>query len=313
MVAWETSTSMVMVMPSWSFRMVLLAPMIWLLLTVTVTFTQGFDMDKYVSNFTASDFIVADAGKFQNSVLDFTTDMAVPQTVIDDINAQGGITDGGAIYGQTFGALEYVTEDWFRQNKERFYTPEQMDNLIRLTERNEEGLLADRIQLSGMSDFAHWQTEWRDQVFSKMAENPQHQYLFLTKRPEDIVFSTLLDNAWFGVTVTSSREKGRIQTLREHIRGGHYHVTFEPMFDNIGTVDLTGIEWIVIGTETGRRKGKAVSKPEWVWNLTHQAHALGTPVFMKEDLLPIIGEESMTQELPPAFCRVLEEQKAWRK
>ena len=124
------------------------------LLTVTVNFTNGFDMDKYVSNFTASDFIVADAGKFQNSVLDFTPDMAVPQSVIDDINAQGGITDSGVIYGQTFGALEYVTEDWFRQNKERFYTPEQMDNLIRLTGRNEEGLLADRIQLSGMSDFA---------------------------------------------------------------------------------------------------------------------------------------------------------------
>ena len=124
------------------------------LLTVTVNFTNGFDMDKYVSNFTASDFIVADAGKFQNSVLDFTADMAVPQSVIGDISAQGGITDGGVIYGQTFGALEYVTEDWFRQNKERFYTSEQMDNLIRLTERNEEGLLADRIQLSGMSDFA---------------------------------------------------------------------------------------------------------------------------------------------------------------
>ena len=124
------------------------------LLTVTVNFANGFDMDKYVSNFTASDFIVADAGKFQNSVLDFTADMAVPQSVIDDINAQGGITGSGVIYGQTFGALEYVTGDWFRQNKERFYTPEQMDNLIRLTERNEEGLLADRIQLSGMSDFA---------------------------------------------------------------------------------------------------------------------------------------------------------------
>ena len=124
------------------------------LLTVTVNFANGFDMDKYVSNFTASDFIVADAGKFQNSVLDFTADMAVPQSVIDDISAQGGITDSGVIYGQTFGALEYVTEDWFRQNKERFYTPEQMDNLIRLTGRNEEGLLADRIQLSGMSGFA---------------------------------------------------------------------------------------------------------------------------------------------------------------
>ena len=34
-------------------------------------------------------------------------------------------------------------------------------------------------------------------------------------------------------------------------------MTFEPMFDDIGTVDLTGIEWIVIGTETGRREGQS--------------------------------------------------------
>ena len=65
------------------------------------------------------------------------------------------------------------------------------------------------------------------------------------------------------------------------------------MFDDVGMVDLTGIEWIVIGTETGRRKGKTVSKPEWVRNLTDQAHTLGIPVFMKEDLLPIMGEAQM--------------------
>ena len=146
-----------------------------------------------------------------------------------------------------------------------------------------------------------------------MAENPQQQYLLLTKRSEDIDLSTALQNAGCGVTVTSSKEKGRISALRQHIRGGHYHVTFEPLFDDIGTVDLAGIEWIVIGTETGRRKGKAVSRPEWVWSLTQQAHRLGIPVFMKEDLLPILGEEQMVQEFPPAFCRVLEEQKRWRK
>ena len=85
------------------------------------------------------------------------------------------------------------------------------------------------------------------------------------------------------------------------------------MFDNIGPVDFTGIEWVVIGTETGRRKGKSVSKPEWVWNLTDQAHALGIPVFMKEDLLPIMGEKQMIQELPTAFHKVLEEQSKWQK
>ena len=70
------------------------------LLTVTVNFTNGFDMDKYVSNFTASDFIVANAGKFQNSVLDFTPDMAVPQSAMDDIGAQEGITEAAWCTGR---------------------------------------------------------------------------------------------------------------------------------------------------------------------------------------------------------------------
>ena len=96
-----------------------------------------------------------------------------------------------------------------RNNVRRFHTiddfenPEFFPNKLRLMEKKRP----QNFLLTGMSDFAHWQSAWRDQVFSKMAETPQHQYLFLTKRPEDIVFSTPLDNAWFGVTVTSGRGK----------------------------------------------------------------------------------------------------------
>lgn len=124
------------------------------LLTVTVNVVGGFDMDKYVSNFTASDFIVASAEKFQNSAADFSEDMSVPQSAIDHINAQGGITDSGVVYGQTSPMLEYISEDWFRQLNSHFYMPEQLDNLIRLTDRNEAGNLAASAQLSGMSAFA---------------------------------------------------------------------------------------------------------------------------------------------------------------
>lgn len=123
------------------------------LLTVTVNFAGGFDMDKYVSNFTASDFIVANAGKFQTSTL-FSAEQALPRSAIEAINARGGVTESGVVYGMTAPALEYVTEDWFRANKQRFYTPEAMDDLIRLTDKNEAGLLADSVQLSGMSAFA---------------------------------------------------------------------------------------------------------------------------------------------------------------
>ena len=202
-----------------------------------------------------------------------------------------------------------------RNNVRRFHMiddfekPEYFPRKLRLMEKKRP----QNFLLTGMSDFSLWEPEWREEIFSKMSQNPQHQYLFLTKRQEMIQFSTALDNAWFGVTVTASKEKERIQALREHIQGGHYHVTFEPMFDNIGDVDLSGVEWVVIGTETGRRKNKSVSRPEWVWNLTDQAKALGIPVFMKEDLLPVMGEDQMIQELPPAFIRVLEEQNAWKK
>ena len=70
------------------------------LLTLTVTFTGGFDMDKYISNFTASDFILADAGKFQVGNVGFSREMALPEEAIETVNAQGGVTEGGRVYGQ---------------------------------------------------------------------------------------------------------------------------------------------------------------------------------------------------------------------
>lgn len=202
-----------------------------------------------------------------------------------------------------------------RNNVRRFHMiddfekPEYFPNKLRLMDKQRP----QNLLLTGMSDFALWQESWRDEVFARMERNPQHQYILLTKRPELIHFSTDLDNVWFGVTITSWKEKHRIAAMRENIKGKHYQVSFEPMFDDIGEVDFSGIEWIVIGTETGKCKGKAVSKPEWVWSLTEQAHALGIPVFMKEDILPIMSEENMIQELPESFNKVLEEQVKWRK
>ena len=93
----------------------------------------------------------------------------------------------------------------------------------------------------------------------------------------------------------------------------HYHVTFEPLFDNPGSVDLSGINWIVVGTMTGAQSRKIHTEPEWAWSLTDQAHALGIPVFMKEDLVSIIGDENLIQEMPEEFNRVLEAQRSWQE
>ena len=70
-----------------------------------------------------------------------------------------------------------------------------------------------------------------------------------------------------------------------------------------GEIDFAGIDWVVIGTETGHRKGKVDSRLEWVLHIADQAKAQGIPVFMKEDLLLIMGEERMIQELPEQFIK----------
>ena len=135
----------------------------------------------------------------------------------------------------------------------------------------------------------------------------------MSKRPDLLDLETDLENAWFGVTVTRRSELWRIDALKANIRAKHYHVTFEPLFDDPGEVDLTGVDWIVVGTMTGVQSKKVRTDPAWAHSLVEQAHALSIPAFMKEDLVPIIGEANMVQEFPEAFNRVLEVQRTWHK
>ena len=185
-----------------------------------------------------------------------------------------------------------------------FSVPEYMPRKLRILESRDPRVFL----MTGMSDFSDWRPEWTTEVFDRMARKPQHAYLFLTKRPERLDLQTDDDNVWMGVTVTCGAEKGRIAALRQHARARHYHVTFEPLFGPIEGLDLTGVEWIVVGTETGRRRGKVDARPEWVAGIVAQARAQGVAVFMKEDLLPILGEEGMIQELPEAF-----KQRIWNR
>ena len=200
-----------------------------------------------------------------------------------------------------------------RNNVRRFHTipdfsqpeffPDKMKRMAGACPRN--------FLLTGMSDLSGWQPEWLEEVFAGIRRNPQHQFLFLTKRPDLLKISTDLDNAWFGVTVTRKSELWRLDALRDNVKARHYHATFEPLFDDPGSVDLSRIDWIVVGTMTGAQSRKVHTEPGWAYSLTGQAHNHHIPVFWKEDLVPIMGEEQMVQELPEAFNHVLEEQKAW--
>ena len=159
--------------------------------------------------------------------------------------------------------------------------------------------------ITSMSDFSGWKPDWRAKIFKVLAENPQHSYTLLTKRPELIHFETNLDNVWIGVSVTCRNDLKRIATLKKNIKCRHYCVTFEPLHGDCGEMDLTDIESIFIGAETGNRKGKIKPQKEWVMNIVKQAKELNIPVCMKMSLRDIVGPENWTQDLPEQYDRII--------
>ena len=159
--------------------------------------------------------------------------------------------------------------------------------------------------ITSMSDFSGWKPEWREKIFKVLADNKQHVYTILTKRPELIHFETNLDNVWIGVTVTNEKDKKRIEILKKNIKCKHYCITFEPLHGFCGKMDLSGIECIFIGAETGNRKGKIKPQKDWVMNIVKQAEQYHIPVCMKTSLLEIVGKENWIQDFPEEYKRVI--------
>ena len=207
------------------------------LLTMTVTFTGGFDMEKYISNFVCTDFIVADAGQFQTGGESYNRDMALPQSLMEDISAQGGITEGGRVYGKTSAVEEFVTEDYYRSVQSKWNTQEQLDSMIHFMDRNEEGLLADRAQLYGMEPFALDHLRVLDGDLSKLYE-PGGRYVAAVYSDDDYGVPEM-DSHWARL--------GDIITLR-------YVEAYEYYDPDTGEVypedmDLSQVNWVARAVE----------------------------------------------------------------
>ena len=172
------------------------------LLTLTVTFTAGFDMDKYTAHFTATDFIVADAGKLQVSTTGFNSDMAVPEDTIAAINAQGGITESARVYGQSMGMREFIPEEEFLARNSPYYSEHSLQRLMDKTQRNDAGYLADYVQLSGMEPFALDQLRVLEGDLDKLKE-PSGNWIAAVYK-EDDYGDPMADTNWaqLGDTVT---------------------------------------------------------------------------------------------------------------
>jgi protein gp37 len=147
--------------------------------------------------------------------------------------------------------------------------------------------------------FGDWVPDgWIEAVFTACAAAPQHRYLFLTKNPKR--YETLggmyaPPDMWLGMTLTSGSEKTTTMTVPTSVK---MFLSIEPLHGEFEISKGFTADWIIIGAETGRRKGKIVPKKKWIDDICTAADEAKIPVFMKDSLLPIVGEANMRRELP---------------
>lgn len=120
---------------------------------LTYTFATGFDMDKYLEGSVATDFVLGHADYFQSGFGNGDPSQAVPEEIIAQAAAQGGITGGGRIYGQERSIQALLPEEYFRQDYSRLYSEEMLDSLVASQERADGGAVVGLAQLYGLEDF----------------------------------------------------------------------------------------------------------------------------------------------------------------
>mgnify|MGYP000878491974 CR=1 FL=1 len=173
------------------------------------------------------------------------------------------------------------------------------------------------IFINSMSDIEYWTGEQMKSTISAIKANKHHKYIFLTKAdcaPYDLFFYHSFhqkneEKSSLNIKTADAAE-GQHVFLGKTITGqaditftDYYNFDFlsiEPIHEAItlgNTRKGSNLKQVIIGAETGNRKGKVIPKKEWIDDIVRQADEYGIRVFMKESLKSIMGTDFRQDKL----------------
>lgn len=153
--------------------------------------------------------------------------------------------------------------------------------------------------------FGNWiPDQYIKEILERCVEHPEHNYMFLTKNPDrysELDKKGIIpcgDNFWYGFSYTSSG----CATWDGGDGRKHCFACADPLLGDIegfGAGCPPVAEWVIIGAETGNGQKVVTPKKAWIVKILEHCDKHKIPVFMKDSLIPIVGEDNMRREYPP--------------
>ena len=146
-----------------------------------------------------------------------------------------------------------------------------------------------RVFVNSMSDLFHKEVPkpFIDSVFDTMESAHWHTFQVLTKRSSLMVrylrsrygAGRAPSHVWLGVSIENAKNVVRLKHLHT-ARASVKFVSFEPLLGRVGEVDLTGIDWAIVGGESGPR-ARPIAE-EWAIEIRDQCRAAKVAFFFKQ-------------------------------
>lgn len=160
--------------------------------------------------------------------------------------------------------------------------------------------------------FGDWiPQEWVARLFERISKPwyQEHRFYFLTKQPQNLAkWSPFPDNCWVGVTACNFKMFGEALFYLSDVEAKVKYISFEPLLGEIVSSQAGGynqdclknLDWLIIGAQT---KPYKPPRKEWVDEIVEAADRVGIPVFLKDNLRPVLvnvygNHIPMRQELP---------------
>ncbi len=138
------------------------------------------------------------------------------------------------------------------------------------------------------------------EIFESCKERSIHNYLFLTRKPErygELRSGGILPedkNFWYGSTVACSKDVSPCEA--GGMDGINTFICIEPIAEAIRfPAGVKIADWIIIGAETGNRRGKIYPEKRWIDEIVKYADRVGIPVFMNDSLKELMGDDMRTE------------------